>query len=79
MTTVTINLSDELNKKFREIVKLQIGEGKGTLGRAVEEALTSWIKQKNQVEIADEMINMMENGFDMGRVKIKKREELHER
>lgn len=79
MATITINLKDELNNKFRELVKQKIGEGKGTIGMAVEEAIISWIKEKRQDEIANEMISLMGNGFKMGRIKIKAREELYER
>ena len=79
MATITINLNDELNNKFREIVKLKIGEGKGTIGKAIEEAITSWIKEKKQIDIANEMMDLMEKGFNMGKIKIKSRDELHER
>ncbi|MBI2043012.1 hypothetical protein HYT25_01345 [Candidatus Pacearchaeota archaeon] len=79
MATITINLDDELNEKFRDIIKQKIGEGKGTIGKAVEEAIVSWIEEKKQAEIAHEMMNLMEKGFEMGKIKVKTRESLHER
>ena len=59
MATITINLDDELNKKFREIVKQKVGEGKGTIGKAIEEAIVSWIEEKKQVEIRKRMLEKL--------------------
>ena len=79
MATITINLNDEVNEKFRELIRQKVGEGKGAIGKAIEEAVTFWIKEKKQEDIANEMLGLVETGFEMGRIKIKTRGELHER
>ena len=79
MATITINLNDEINKKFREAIRQKVGGGKGAIGKATEEAIISWIKEKKQDDIANEMLEIMETGLKMGKIKIKAREELHER
>ena len=79
MATITINLNDEINEKFREAIRQKVGEGKGAIGKATEEAIISWIKEKKQDDIANEMLEIMETGLKMGKIKIKAREELHER
>jgi len=79
MATITINLDDELNKKFREIVKQKVGEGKGTIGKAIEEAIVSWIEEKKQVEIRKRMLEKLNKGYRMGKILIKSRDELYDR
>ncbi len=79
MATITVNVSDALDQEFRKTVKHKLGEGKGTLGKAVEEAFKHWIFKKQQQEIAQEMIGLMEKGFSMGKIRIKSRDELYER
>ena len=79
MATITINLNDEINEKFREAIRQKVGEGKGKNEKAPEEAIISWIKEKKQDDIANEMLEIMETGLKMGKIKIKAREELHER
>jgi len=78
MGTITINISDETEEFFRTTVKEEVGEGKGKLGEAVDEALKKWAYEKKQQEIADEMIALMKKGFNLGKITAT-REELHER
>ncbi len=78
MGTITINVSDDTEILFREVVKEEVGSTKGSLGTAVEEALGLWISQKREDEIAKRQLALMEKGFALGRYKFR-REELHER
>ena len=79
MAIITISLDDDLNNEFREVVRKKIGERKGAIGEALGEALKQWIHEKEQRQIADEMVKIMEKGFKMGKLKIKSRGELYDR
>lgn len=78
MGTITINVSDDTEMLFREVVKEEVGSSKGSLGTAVEEALALWISEKKEQEIATRQLTLMEKGFTLGKYKFN-REELHER
>ena len=78
MGTITISVDDATEMEFREVVKEEIGETKGSLGSAISEAMNLWIKQKQQIEIAERQLALIEKGFHLGKYKFN-REELHER
>ncbi len=78
MGTITISIEDETESRFRETVKQVAGEGKGKLGKAVEEALASYVAQRNQEIIAKKAEQALK-GFALGKLKIKDRDELYER
>lgn len=79
MGTITMSLRDDVEETFRAVVKKEYGEGKGTLGRALSEALRGWAEEKSQHRIAQEMKQFMDKGFFMGKNIYKTRAELHER
>ena len=49
------------------------------MGEAISEAMRIWTEEKRQKSIAEEMLALMEKGFDIGKIQIKTREELYER
>lgn len=63
MATITISVKNDVNKEFRETVKKKLGQGKGVLGKAVEEAMESWIHDEKQKEIAKRAMEMMNKGL----------------
>lgn len=79
MGTITINVDNEIEIEFRDTVKKTYGQGKGILGKAVEEALKKWTYENNQKEIGRRLKTMMEKGWPMGKILYKHREELHDR
>jgi DNA gyrase/topoisomerase IV subunit B len=79
MATITINIQNEVSEKFREIVKKEKGEGKGIIGKAIEEALKMWIKEKEEEEIVQRQLEYLKKGFKTGKLKKYKREELYDR
>ena len=80
MGTITISIKDEVEKKFRETVKKELGEGKGKLGTAIEEAVVKWTDEKRQREIGKRMIEMMEKGlYSVGKGWKFNREEIYDR
>lgn len=79
MGTMTINISDDTEQLFRSTVKEEVGEGKGKLGEAVDEALKKWAEEKRQIEIGQELLALSQRGFNMGKILIKHRSELYDR
>ena len=79
MGTITVNVKDETEKKFRETVKENFGKAKGTLGKALTEAIEIWTRQHSHEEIGKRQIKLMEKGLDLGSLTIKSRDEIYER
>ncbi len=63
MVTITINIKEDVAREFRETVKEELGNGKGTLGKAIEEAIKKWVHEKKQREIAERQIKLMKKGL----------------
>ncbi len=79
MATMTISVTNEVEKKFRAIASKIYSRKKGYLGKAVTEAMHKWIEEKRQEEIAREELKVLEKGYEMGKLRIKTREEIYER
>ncbi|HLC79595.1 MAG TPA: hypothetical protein VJG83_04165 [archaeon] len=79
MGTMTIGVDDEIEEKFRHTVAREIGKGKGSLGRAVGQAMEKWVKEKEHEEIRKRAIKKLEMGYSMGKLLFKNRDELHDR
>lgn len=79
MGTITVNVNDEAEKKFRKTVKENFGKNKGTLGKALTQAIEMWIKQYSHEEIGKRQIALMKKGFELGGFTVSSRDELHER
>ena len=76
---MTINISDETEQKFREKVKETLGEGKGKLGQAVEEAMNKWAEEDEQRKLRQEAIALLKKGlYKVGKNYTFKREEAYE-
>lgn len=78
MGTITLNLRDETEEKFRKAVGIIFGKGKGNLGKAANLALDKWAGQQIHGSEA-RMLEFLEKGFKMGKLKYSSRDELHER
>jgi len=79
MGTITVNVKDESEKIFRKTVKENYGVVKGTLGKALTEAIEMWTKQHSQKEIGKRQIELMEKGINFGGFTDSSRDDLHER
>ena len=79
METVTINIQDDIIREFRRVAADTFGNGKGHLGKAFAEAIQDWMYERKQKKIAEDALELMEHGFDMGKILYKDRGELHER
>lgn len=63
MATITLNVNNEINDEFRAVVRSKYGEGKGTLGKAIEEAIKKWISEQKQKELSNEGLTMLKEGI----------------
>lgn len=63
MAIITISIKDDVDREFRETVKMKLGEGKGVLGKAVEQAIKEWVQKQEQKEIAKQAMEMMNKGL----------------
>jgi len=79
MATITLNVNNEINTEFRDIVKSKYGEGKVIIGKAIEEALLKWISEQKQKEISERQISILRKGtWDLKNYKFN-REEIYEK
>ena len=78
MGTITISGDDESEGKFRKAVEAVFGTGKGSLGKAASKAFEEWSDREIRGNEA-KMLELLEKGFKMGKLKFKARDELHER
>jgi len=79
MGTITININDDVEKRFRALAWELYPEKKGYIGKAVTCALQKWIDEITQKKISDRELKLLEKGFKMGQLGFKSREELYER
>ncbi len=79
MGTITINIDDEIERQFRKMVSKIYHDKKGNLGNAVTEALRNWIDEVTQKQISERELKILDKGFNMGKLKFKRRDELYER
>lgn len=79
MATITLNVTNEINDEFRNVVRAKFGEGKGKLGKAIEEAIKIWIFEQKQKNITQRQIKMMKDGIWSQKNFKFDREELYEK
>lgn len=77
MATITINVRDDVENRFRKAAGSKYGKRKGALGQAVTEAMETWMKTEGgNVKRA---LELLEKGHNGGGLTYKSRDELHER
>jgi len=79
MGTITINVDDKVEERFRKEAGDKYNRRKGYLGKAVTEAMDKWIKERRQKEISMRQLKILDKGFDLGGMAYKKRSELYEK
>lgn len=79
MGTLTVNVNNDVEKEFRKTAGSVHGKRKGTLGKALTEAMAEWTYAKKQKQIAEEALALMGQGFRLGRRLYRDRSELYER
>lgn len=78
MGTMTINVNDDVEKMFRKVATSVYGSKKGSLGRAISDAMQKWVDDAHQKDIAKNELKLLNTGFSMGKLTFT-RNEVHER
>ncbi|MBU2100660.1 hypothetical protein KKG83_04690 [Candidatus Micrarchaeota archaeon] len=78
MGTITLNVEDTVEEKFRKVTALRFGKKKGSLGKAASIAFIQW-SDRHTKGSESRMLELLEKGFKMGKLRFKSRDELHER
>jgi hypothetical protein len=76
---ITVSVNAEVERKFRKAARALHGKKKGYLGKALTDAMEIWTKDKEQNDTVVAAMKLLEDGIDLGGVKHKHRDELHER
>jgi len=63
MATITLNVKNEINEEFRKLVESKFGQGKGKLGKAIEEAIKIWIFEQKQKELSNKGLMLLKEGI----------------
>ncbi len=63
MGTITVNVRDETEGNFRAAVKENLGEGKGKLGQALDEAMSKWLEGKENEALRQRAIERLKRGM----------------
>jgi len=77
--TLTVNVEEDVEERFRKIASVIYGKRKGYLGKALTEAMREWEKKKKETDVNARALEMLRKGFNLGGMTYKKRAELHER
>ena len=75
--TITVNLDEAVEKKFKEKAILKFGNRKGSLTKAVNEALEQWLKSDGK-DVLSENLKLLDTGIEMRKWKFK-HEDLYDR
>ena len=76
---VTISVDAVVEEKFRRVAKVVHGKKKGYLSKALTEAMDKWTKDKEKNDSVAAAIRMLDQGVDLGGIRYRHRDELHER
>ncbi len=76
---LTISVSEDVERKIRKLAKEKFGGKKGSIAKVISEAVEKQTVSKEQEELRKKALEMLEKGWDMGKILYKKREELYER
>jgi len=76
---MTISVDASVEEKFRRVAKVVHGKKKGYLGKALTEAMEKWTKDKEEGDAVASTLRLLDEGIDLGGIKYKHRDELHER
>ena len=75
--TITIDLDEIVEKRFKEKARLKFGNGKGSIEKAMNEALEEWLKSDSN-DTLKENLRLLERGIEMKKWKFN-RKDLHDR
>ncbi len=78
--TMTINVKKDVLDEFRSVAGKVYGDGKGHLGKAVAEALSSWASLHKRGSAEERALKLLEKGYHLGYDARKlRREDIYDR
>ncbi len=75
MGTITVNVDDETETRFRQSVRRRYGARKGTLGKAIKEAMQAWSEDEQQARLRREALEILNTGLPIRASEMKLRRE----
>ncbi len=79
MGNLTVTLKDEKERKLRRLAKEKYGGKKGSIAKTLEEGIDKLDTDSKRERARQQLIQLMEIGFDMGKNLIRHRNELYDR
>ena len=80
MATITVNVDDEVYKRFRQLASEEKGGKKGFLGDAITEAMSKFVHENAAEAARQRLREKLRHGYNLGGFKEGfKREDLYER
>ena len=76
---ITVSVNAEVERKFRRTAKAVHGAKKGYLGGALTDAMERWTKDREETDTVAAALSLLDQGIDLGGVRYKHKDELHER
>lgn len=77
--TITINVKEDVEQRFRKLAIATYGKHKGFLGKAVTEAMQEWERKKMETDVNARALEMLKKGFKMEKWKFDREEIYAER
>jgi hypothetical protein len=79
MGNITISLEEENERLLRKLAKEKYNNKKGALAKVISEALKSLAAKSRKKRAMERQFKWMDKGFEMGRILVKKREDIYDR
>ncbi|MFI5419627.1 MAG: hypothetical protein ACHQ1H_01525 [Nitrososphaerales archaeon] len=76
---ITVSVDARVEEKFRKTARAIHGKKKGYLGRALTDAMENWTREKEQTDSVVATLQLLDEGINLGGLKYKNRDELHDR
>jgi len=77
--TITVSVRADVEQRFRRAAASAHGKKKGYLGRALTEAMDRWASEREEGDAVAQTLILLDKGLELGGLKYRRREELHER
>jgi hypothetical protein len=76
---ITVSVDAQVEEKFRKTARAIHGKKRGYLGRALTDAMENWTREKEQTDSVVATLQLLDEGINLGGLKYKNRDELHDR
>jgi len=76
---ITVSVDARVEEKFRKTARAIHGKKKGYLGKALTDAMENWTREKEQTDSVVATLQLLDEGINLGGLKYKNRDELHDR